>query len=99
MTYRDEVDADRRLCILRLLAEDPGYSHNDSVVQSALATLGHRVSREMVRADFAWLSQVGLVSVEEINATIHVAELTPRGLDVARGNATVPGVKRPGPRG
>ena len=97
MTYADDVSADRRLVILRLLSEDPGYSHNDRVLQTALARIGHAVSRDAVRSDMAWLAEQGLATVEVIENEVHVAKLTERGADVAAGRATVPGVKRPSP--
>lgn len=97
MSYRELVQADRRLVILRLMAEsDSGYSANSSVLQLGLETVGHTVSRDVVHTDLAWLCEQGLVKVEPL-ATVNVATLTTRGLDVAKGRATVPGVKRPGP--
>ena len=97
MNYAKHITQDRRLAVLRLLADDPGYSHNDSVLQTALDAIGHTVSRDQVRVDLAWLEEAGLVTVRVVNETIHVATLTKRGIDVAAGRAVVPGVKRPSP--
>ena len=99
MSLQDIYDADRRLVILRILSEDAGYSVNSSLMQSALAHVGHDVSRDRVRADFAWLAEQGLVTVRELSADLHLALLTERGGDVAAGRATCPGVARPGPDG
>ncbi len=98
MNYRELLEADRRLVILKALAEDPGYSHNESVLQSVLDLFGHRVSRDQVRTLLSWLAEQGLVETETV-ASCLVARLTPRGADVAAGRVLVPGVKRPSPSG
>ena len=88
----------RRCAFLRFLAEDPDYAMNTSLLQSALAEIGHGVSRDRVNTDAAWLEEQGLVQCEDLGGII-VVKLTQLGLDVAEGRTTVPGVKRPGPRG
>jgi hypothetical protein len=99
-SLKELMAADRRLVILRLLAnEDVHGSATDSVLQTALDHVGHAVSRDQVRTDMAWLGEQQLVDVEELAEDIHVATLTRRGGDVAAGRATVPGVKRPSPAG
>lgn len=85
----------RRTAILRVLLGDPDYAVNCSLMQAALDHIGHGCSRDQVRSDFAWLAEQGLVTVEQVSDTIHVARLTGRGQDVAEGKITVPGVKRP----
>ena len=95
-TFRESLTEDRRLVLLRLLAEVEGYEANSSVLQSALASFGHTMSRDSVHTELAWLAEQGLVSTTPL-ASIVVAKLTARGLDAAQGRATVPGVKRPGP--
>lgn len=96
-SFTQRLAEDRRLVILRLLAEAPGYAGNESILHRAAATFGHVVSRDVIRTDLSWLAEQGLVVVEEI-ASIMVATVTQRGLDVAAGTATVPGVQRPSPR-
>lgn len=95
-TYRQRLTEDRRLVLLRLLRQVQGYSANSSILQDALEAYGHRVSRDQVHTDLAWLAEQELVTVEEI-ASVQVAKLTGRGDDVATGVSTVPGVKRPRP--
>lgn len=97
MSFQNLLAEDRRLAILRLLAADAAYAINESVMQAALDPLGHRVGRDVVRGEFAWLKEQGLVEVEQVTDAVHVARLTSRGLDVAEGRAVVPGVKRPRP--
>ena len=58
---------------------------------------GHRLSRDKVRTQLSWLQEQGLVTLVD-RAGCQIATLTTRGLDVATGNTTVPGVKRPRPR-
>jgi DNA-binding transcriptional ArsR family regulator len=88
---------DRRLIILRALAEDHDYALNDSVLKRALASLGHEVSRDMLRADLAWLKDHRLTTLRELDdGVIWVARATEDGVDVARGRPH-PGVARPLP--
>lgn len=98
MSLSTILTEDIRLVILRFLAEDAGYDLNDSILRSALATLGHNVSKDRVLVELAWLTEQGLITTTVVFGTT-VATLTGRGLDAAEGRATVPGVKRPSPRG
>jgi hypothetical protein len=95
-TYQKLLEEDRRLTVLLLLAESPDYKANQFLLQSALDGFGHTVSMDRLRADFAWLAEQGLVTDHE-TADVHVPQLTDRGLDVAQGRVTHPGVKRPRP--
>lgn len=97
MDYKELITSDIRLVVLRALAEDDGYSLNESVIQSILSMFGHKVSRDRVKTELAWLAEQGLVRIETV-VNIQVATITGRGLDVACGQVVVPGVKRPGPR-
>lgn len=92
-----ELQAESRRCaFLRFLAADADYAMNTSLLQSALESVGHGVSRDCVNADAAWLEEQGLALREDLGGII-VVKITQRGLDVAEGRAVVPGVKRPGP--
>jgi len=94
-SYQEILDEDRRLVILRFLAEG-GYSLNTSVLHSALESFGHRVSRDRVKGDAAWLAEQGLVTLDDVGP-VTVLTVKERGLDVAAGRIVAPGVKRPGP--
>lgn len=94
MMLRERIDADQRLVMVRLLAEAPGYTLGESMLDEVLEAYGHRVSRDKVRAHLAWLDEQGLVTIERIGEAM-IAKLTGRGQDVACGEAEVPGVKRP----
>lgn len=98
MNFAKLLSEDRRLVILRFLAEAGGdYTLNTSVLQSALASVGHNCSRDQVETEAAWLAEQGLVEVERLG-NVTVLRLTLRGADVAAGRASVPGIKRPAPR-
>lgn len=94
---RDLLDQDQRLVLLRSLL-DCGDSANESILQTCLQTYGHKVSRDSVRTQLSWLKEQGLVSLSDVSGC-YVAEITGRGDEVASGLITVPGVKKPRPRG
>ncbi len=87
---------ERRLVILRLLAEDSDYRAPSSIIESGLKMYALETSRDNLHTELHWLQEQSLLALEEVS-TIFVATLTQRGLDVSKGLATVPGVKRPGP--
>lgn len=96
-SFNELITEDIRLVILRLLEEDPDFSLNDSIIQGGLELLGHGVSRDKVRTEISWLKEQGLVETNGVGS-VTVVTLTERGQAAALGKASVPGVKRPGPR-
>ncbi len=86
----------QRLTILRALAEDTVGSHNESILQSILNEFGLACGRDKLRTMLSWLQEQDLVSLREA-AGLMVAQITHRGVDVATGVASVPGVKHPSP--
>lgn len=96
--FKDFLSRDRRLVILRFLAEEPDYRLNTSLLEDALNAVGHSVSRDLVDIEAKWLEDAGLVLVQELRS-VKILELTRSGLDCAQGKKLVPGVKRPAPRG
>ena len=96
--YALKQEEHRRLVILRLLAETPGYASNTSLLTDAVESLGVPSSRAQLQTAVAWLEEQGLVSTRDLGG-ICIAQLRDPGLDVARGKASVPGVKRPSPGG
>jgi hypothetical protein len=95
MRFAELVKEDRRLVILRVLSKVPAGRANHIVLCAALRPLGHDVSLERVQVDLEWLAGNRLVTVEDLEATVTVATITPRGVDVAAGREIVPGVKEP----
>lgn len=90
------IQEDRRLVILRILAEDVGYSHNEYVLREALRVYRYQLSADLLRTELSWLAEQGLVTVQDV-AGLSIATLTARGKDAAEGAVIVPGVKRPEP--
>ena len=96
MASRDLQQEARRLAILQLLKADPDYSINDDLIQRLLSGQGHGVALAVVRADLAWLEQLGLLSTSDMPGCT-VAILRNDGVDVACGMSVVPGIARPRP--
>lgn len=96
--YKAYLREQRRLVILRLLSEQAGYRSNSSILYSGLQHLAVPASRDDVMTDIAWLAEQDLVRSEEAVAGVWVATLTARGLDVAQGTASCPGVAKPSPK-
>ncbi len=95
MNFKEHLAADRRLCILRILAETGG-SANDSVLHTALESIGHRrQSRATIREDIRFLVASGLCTDEWLEH-IQIVNITQRGVDVAEGREEAAGVKKPG---
>ena len=96
MNFAEHQTEDRRLTILLGLKHAAEYTSNAFLLRSFCATLGHVVSADRLETDLVWLEEQGLVVLKG-NERVRVATLKERGLDVAIGAATVPGVKRPQP--
>ena len=99
MSFADAMAADRRLVVLRALADAPGTSMNEGVTKTVLSQFGHHASTDMVRADLQLMADLGLLRIEKLDAArgeFWVAHLTPAGEDVATGRRTVPGIARRG---
>jgi hypothetical protein len=99
MNFAATIAEDRRLSILLVLEQTPGYSTNAYLLQTAIDQIyGHVASADQVKTDIAWLAEQSLVSVREVSR-VTLATLSARGADVAAGRAVVPGVKKRGPHG
>lgn len=97
-TFAERMREDRRLLMLRILSEQPGYCANTSNLYTALEYWGVPATRDDVLTDVSWLGEQGLVRHEELVDRVWLVRLRDRGYDVATGKATVPGVSRPSPR-
>lgn len=96
MEFSEFETQHQRLTILQVLEKDSDYSHNEHVLQQALAMVGHKVSTDKLRTMLTWLSEQGLVKLDTVGSVM-VSRLTTRGLDVAQGTTTTPGIARPRP--
>lgn len=92
--FSTHLTEDRRLVVLRVLAESAGYTANEYILQQMLEQFGHVASIDRIRADLAWLHEQQLLTVSQV-ADVHIARITARGQDVAAGRTVVPGIKRP----
>ena len=91
---------DRRLVILRLLSEVPGYALSASMLTKAVRSMRHAVYDDTIAADLVMLEQHGLVTREEEphnGKTLVFATLTRFGLEVANGRPH-PMVDQPSPK-
>jgi len=99
MSFQSLQTEHLRLAILQVLAQDPGYDLNETILAKVVNSLGHTVSRDGLRSQLAWLAEQGLVTVTTVAGALQVAKLTARGKDTAEGLALAPGVARPEPEG
>lgn len=97
MSYAEEVSRHRRLAVLRHLADVPEYVSNVSILQDVLNRLGLPVSHDSLLTELMWLREQGFVEFDP-EASFVVVTATRRGVDLAKGLATHPGVQRPRPR-
>ncbi|MBB5046778.1 Fe2+ or Zn2+ uptake regulation protein [Rhodopseudomonas rhenobacensis] len=96
----ETFDKDRRLVILRLLAEQDDYSLSAPLITKAAQQLRHRVYPDVVEADLVLLEQHRLLKREELEvggSKMTIATLTKFGRDVACGRPH-PMVARPSPK-
>ncbi len=92
--FSTHLTEDRRLVVLRVLAESSGYTANEFILQQMLEQFGHVVSIDRVRTDLAWLQEQQMLTISDV-ADVQIAHITARGQDVAAGRTVVPGIKRP----
>ena len=92
-SFAERMTAARRQAILAALWLAAGYRMSVAQLRDATTATGHAAATDVLRADCAWLADVGLVVVDEGG----VAELTERGMDVIQARAVVPGVREPQP--
>lgn len=97
-SFAEQLRENRRLVILRLLSEQPGYRANSSVLHAGLYALGVACTRDDVITDLSWLKEQAMIALDEVVSGVYVADLTARGQDVVAGTAVVPGISRPSPK-
>lgn len=97
MSLNDTISQHLRITLLRLLEESAGYTLNESILSDGTEPYGFTPSRDRVRTELSWLAEQGLVDLDD-DPGIMVATLTARGIDVALGRVSVPGIRRPTPR-
>lgn len=93
MSYSEQVAAERRRDILKLMLEDGG-SGSEIVLEQGLAMLGPRIGleRAVVRGLMRDLEKSGLITVDFWRDSVMVGSITERGVKVSRGWITADGV-------
>ena len=91
------IREEARLIILKALAVEPNYSHNESVLTDTLETFGVLRPRAWVRDEMRWLATMGAVKITEAGSVL-IATLTDKGREHVERRMLIEGVKRPGPR-
>lgn len=86
-----------RLAILRHLEASTEYTSNSSILADMLRGVGLPSTRDQVAGECAWLEEQGFVAVTGDGA-FAVVRATLRGVELAQGVASHPGVQRPRPR-
>lgn len=94
--YAERVAQEQRRLILEALEQDTDYTASDTMLQIWLDQFSLALSMDKLRTELAWLSEQGLLEIE-LSGMMHIAKLTGRGLDVASGRATNPGIARKRP--
>ena len=88
----------RRLAILRHLAGSANYTSNLSILGDVLRGVGLGATEDQMRSTLAWLEEQELVELRHYDEGLVLAAATARGVEVARGEAVHPGVRRPSAR-
>ncbi|MGR3484053.1 MAG: VpaChn25_0724 family phage protein [Paracoccaceae bacterium] len=95
--YHDHFDAAARLVILKALANEQGYSLNDTMVMGQLHTFAINRGRDYVRTQLAFLAgEAGAVILRTAGTAI-IATLTEAGLDHVQHRRVLSGVAKPSP--
>jgi Fe2+ or Zn2+ uptake regulation protein len=95
--YEQHNRRHRRLSVLRILAEAPGYTANDSLLGMVVNEFGIVSTRDQVRSELTWLSEQGFVTIKDV-AGVMVATITEAGGEIAAGRRTDPGIAKSSPK-
>lgn len=96
MSYREYLELDARLVILRGLAAQSTGRLNEVIITKVLDDFGHSKSREWTRTQLHKMEEVGAVKLEEVG-TVLVATITRAGLDHAERRSFIEGIAKPSP--
>ncbi len=94
--YKDFVDQNVRLIILKALAMETNASLNDSLLERELEVFGYKRTREYLRNQMRWLeSEARAVRISAAGTAI-IATLTRTGRDHVERRLVLEGVQPPG---
>ena len=94
--FSDYATKDLRLVLLRCLAEQTAYVGNDLVLQHEVQAHGLSRSRDVIRTELRWLSEVGAITLKDAGP-VFVATLTLRGHEHVKGLTQIEGINKPSP--
>ncbi|WP_040728239.1 hypothetical protein [Thiomicrorhabdus sp. Kp2] len=95
MSFKDHVIEHVRRLILEQLEQENDYAQNNVLIKQNLFMAGQALSTDKLLAELAWLEEQGLVTLDSFGG-FTVAKLTHRGLDIATGASSMPGIARKG---
>lgn len=95
MGYRDMLDADRRLVILRAVNAEHDGKLSEALLQQHLDRYGHNIARDLVRTLIRSLEALGAVIVHEPAPDTMIAEITQTGEDHMARRARIEGIAVP----
>jgi len=94
--YKDFVDQNVRLIILKALAMETNASLNDSLLERELEVFGYKRTREYLRNQMRWLeTEAGAVRISAAGTAL-IATLTRTGRDHVERRLVLEGIQRPG---
>ena len=94
--YAQTLSKHRRLTILKFLQASPEYTSNASILVEVCNDFGVTSTRDQIAGELDWLQEQGFVMTDR-NGDFIIATATARGVEIALGQATHDGVKRPRP--
>lgn len=92
--FLDIMRQHARLIVLRALAAEPNYSHNDGMLLDIAKSFSVDRGRDFLRNEIRWLENVGAVTVKEMGGA-WIVTATQRGVDHAERRIVLEGVRRP----
>lgn len=95
--YGKTLDQHRRLAILAHLADCLDYASNSEILLDVVNGLGIATGRDRMIGTLAWLAEQDLITQEDHEGFV-MACATARGVDIAKGRACHPDIRRPAPK-
>ncbi len=92
MNLQEIQNQDHRRSILWFLLYDSDYQLSEVMLKQCFDAHGKSISSDLLKTQGQWLCEQGLTNSKNINGIDYIA-LTDRGLDVAKGNVRIAGVR------
>jgi hypothetical protein len=95
-SYSEFVTRDARLVILKELSRQVDGRLNENLLVQVLDSFAYRRSRDWVRTQLRAMSELGVITVQEVG-TVMVASITKLGVAHVERREIVEGIGRPSP--